>query len=113
MWAGAAAGLVAVAGVALLMSRTVLRLPLRPFFVVSGALLCALAISFAGSGIYQLVAGGYLPPRPVAFPEVAWMGIHPDLTVLLVQFFIVGVVAAAGVTTLRRRVPATEPRRKP
>jgi high-affinity iron transporter len=112
VWAGAAAGLAAVAGVALLMSRTVLRLPLRPFFALSGALLCALAISFAGSGIYELVAGGYLPPRPVAFPEVPWMGIHPDLTVLLVQLAIVCVIAAAGVSTLRRSVPAAELRRK-
>jgi high-affinity iron transporter len=112
VWAGAAAGLAAVAGVALVMSRTVLRLPLRPFFAVSGALLCALAISFAGSGIYELVAGGYLPPRPVAFPEIPWMGIHPDLTVLLVQLAIVCVIAAAGVFTLRRSVPAAELRRK-
>jgi high-affinity iron transporter len=112
VWAGAAAGLTAVAGAAFLMSRTVVRLPLRPFFAVSGVLLCGLAISFAGSGIYELVAGGYLPPRPVAFPEVAWMGIHPDLTALLVQLAIVCVIAAAGVSTLRSRIPAPEVRPK-
>ena len=95
VWAGAAAGLVAVAASRLLMARTVQRLPIGPFFAVSGALLCALAISFAGSGIYELVAAGYLPPRPVSFPEVPWMGIHPDLTGLLVQLAIVAVVAGA------------------
>jgi len=73
-----------------------------PFFAVSSALLCGLAISFAGAGIYALVAAGYLAPRPVAFPEIPWMGIHPDLTGLMVQLTIVTVIVAAAVTTLRR-----------
>ena len=89
-------GLLAVGLAAFVMSRTVLRLPLGPFFAVSSLLLCALAVSFAGSGIFELVAAGYLPPRPVPFPEVPWMGIHPDLTGLVVQLAIVLVVAGAG-----------------
>ncbi|HEY7510561.1 MAG TPA: FTR1 family protein, partial [Vicinamibacteria bacterium] len=103
VWAGALGGLLVVGAVALVMGRAALRLPLGPFFAVSGALLCALAISFAGSGIYELVAAGYLPPRPVSFPEVPWMGIHPDLTGLLVQLAIVGVVAGAALLTLWKR----------
>ncbi|HVR71380.1 MAG TPA: cytochrome c/FTR1 family iron permease [Vicinamibacteria bacterium] len=103
VWAGAAAGLAVVAAIALIMGRAALRLPLGPFFAVSGALLCALAISFAGSGIYELVSAGYLPPRPVSFPEIPWMGIHPELTGLLVQLVIVSVVAGAAVLTLWKR----------
>jgi high-affinity iron transporter len=103
VWAGAAAGVVAVVAIAVTMGRAALRLPLGPFFAVSGALLCALAIAFAGSGIYELVSAGYLTPRPVSFPEVPWMGIHPDLTGLLVQLAIVGVVAAAALLTLWKR----------
>jgi high-affinity iron transporter len=103
VWAGAAAGLLVVAAAAVLLRRAVVRLPIGPFFAVSGALLCALAISFAGSGIYVLVSAGYLPPRPVSFPEIAWMGIHPDLTGLLVQLAIVAVVACAGILTLWKR----------
>jgi high-affinity iron transporter len=103
VWAGAAAGIAVVVAVSLLMSRTVLRLPLGPFFAVSSVLLCGLAISFAGEGMHSLVAAGYLPPRPVHFPEVPWMGIHPDLSGLLVQLAIIGVVAAAGLASLRRQ----------
>jgi high-affinity iron transporter len=100
---------------ATLMNRTVVRLPLGPFFAVSSTLMCALAISFAGAGIYELVAAGYLRPRPVPFPEVPWMGIHPDLTALAVQLTIVTVIAVAAVVTLRRPpeadpVPAHPPR---
>jgi high-affinity iron transporter len=101
--AGCALGLVAVMGVAALMARAAVRLPLGPFFAVSGVLLCGLAVSFAGSGVYALVAAGHLPPRPVAGPEVPWMGIYPDLSGLLVQLVIVLVVAGAAVGTLRRR----------
>jgi high-affinity iron transporter len=112
VWLGAAVGLAAVGAVALGMERAVERLPLGPFFAVSGLLLCALAISFAGAGMYELVAAGYLPPRPVPFPEVPWMGIHPDLSVLLVQLAIVAVIAGAGIVTLTRK-PAPEERPAP
>ena len=104
---GAGAGLLAVLLLAFLMSRTVVRLPLGPFFAASSLLLCALAVSFAGSGIFELVAAGYLRPRPVPFPEIHWMGIHPDLTGLGVQLVIVLVIAGAGLCTLRRRPLAT------
>jgi high-affinity iron transporter len=108
VWLGAATGLLACAVVAILMNLTVLRLPIGPFFAVSSALLCALAVSFAGAGMYALVAAGYLPPRPVSFPEITWMGIHPDLTSLLVQLTIVSVIVGAGLLTLRRRDPSPE-----
>ena len=100
---GALAGIALAAGAAVLLNRTVRRLPLGPFFAVSSLLLCALAISFAGSGIYALVAAGYLRPRPVPFPEISWLGIHPDLTGLAVQLVIVLVIAGAGLLTVWRR----------
>jgi high-affinity iron transporter len=100
---GCALGAAAVFAVALLMTRAAVKLPLGPFFAVSGVLLCALAVSFAGTGVYALVASGYLTPRPVDVPEVPWMGIYPDLTGLLVQSAIVSVVAGAALLTLRRR----------
>jgi high-affinity iron transporter len=100
---GAIVGTLAVVALAWIMGRTVKRLPLGPFFGISSLLMCGLAIAFAGSGIHELVAGGHLAPWPVPFPEIPWMGIHPDLTSLLVQFAIVGAVAWAGIVTLWRR----------
>lgn len=117
VWAGAAAGLLAVGAAALLTARTVRRLPISPFFAVSGALMCALAISFAGSGFYALVAAGHLPPRPVPFPEVPWLGIHPDLTGLLAQLAIATSAVVAALASLFRRpalaAPAESGRRQP
>lgn len=101
--AGALLGLLAVAAIGAVMGRSVMKLPLGPFFAVSGVLLCLLAVSFAGSALHELVAGGYLTPRPVRFPTVAWLGVHPDLNGLLVQLGIVSVIALSGVAALRRR----------
>ena len=89
VWTGALLGLAAVAAIGVAMGRSVMRLPLGPFFAVSGVLLCLLAVSFAGSGLHELVAGGYLRPRPVRFPTVPWLGLYPDLNGLLVQLAIV------------------------
>lgn len=103
VFAGLAVALVAVLVCAYLMNRAITRLPIGPFFAVSGVLLCLLAISFAGSGIHTLVSSGYLQARPVSFPEIPWMGIHPDMTSLLVQLAIVSTIAAGAWLTFRRR----------
>ena len=103
VWAGALLGLAAVAAIGMVMGRSVTKLPLGPFFAVSGVLLCLLAVSFAGSALHELVTGGYLTPRPVPFPTVAWLGVHPDLNGLLVQLAIVCVIALSGLAALRRR----------
>ena len=86
VWVGALAGLLTVAAIAVALGRSVMKLPLGPFFGVSGALLCVLSVSFAGTGLHELV-----------------LGVHPDLNGLLVQGAIVAVIALCAVATLRRR----------
>ena len=103
VWTGAAAGLAAAGIIAFVATRTVVRLPISGFFAVSSVLLCVLSISFAGSGINALVSGGYLPPRPITFPEIPWLGIYPDVTSLAVQALILLVIAGAGLLSFRRR----------
>jgi len=104
VWAGALCGLLLTVVIAALMRRAVLSLPIGPFFMVSGLLLCLLAVSFAGAGLYILVGAGYLPARPVHFFEIPWMGLYPDLNGLLVQ---AGIVIAVAITALMtyRSVP--------
>ena len=78
-----------------------------PFFGVSGVLLCVLAISFAGSGVYGLVQSGFLTPRPDRLPRGRLAGHLPGPDrACSVQLSIVAVIAGAGVATLRR--PRTE-----
>lgn len=102
VWMGLAAAAVAAFACAFVMNRAIARLPLGPFFAVSGILLCLLAVSFAGSGIYTLVSSGYLMARPVNVPAIPWLGVHPDLASLLVQLAIVSTIALAALLTWRR-----------
>ena len=102
VWIGALAGLLATVLFAAAMRLAVLRLPIGPFFSISGVLLCLLAVSFAGSGLFDLVSAGYLPPRPVPFPTIPWMGVFPDLNSLIVQAVILLTVLGTGALTLAR-----------
>jgi high-affinity iron transporter len=102
VWAGALCGLLVVALVAAVMRRAVMSLPIGPFFAVSGVLLCLLSVSFTGSGLYTLIGSGYLPPRPVRFPDLPLLGVRPDVTILAVQSAILLTIAAAGLVTWRR-----------
>jgi high-affinity iron transporter len=106
VWAGGAAGLLLSFACAFVMTRAIARLPLTPFFAVTGVLLSLLAVSFAGSGIYTLVVAGHLKARPVQFPEIPWMGIHPDLSGLLVQLAIAATLVLGALLTHGRREAA-------
>ena len=63
-----------------------LRIPLRYFFGITGTLLYIMAIIFAGTGINQLQAAGWIPATPLEFPPaVPLLGIYPTLETLAVQ----------------------------
>ncbi|MEO8499437.1 MAG: FTR1 family protein [Vicinamibacteria bacterium] len=101
VFAGALLGLCGVAVVALAVQSAFKRLPMPWFFGVSGALLSLLAVAFAGSSVTAFVAAGYLKPRPVPFPSLPLLGIHPDLSSLAVQAALVGLIAIAGMKAVR------------
>jgi high-affinity iron transporter len=106
VFAGALAGLAGVVLVAVLIRNAFERLPMSLFFGVSGFLLSLLAIAFAGSSVSAFVAAGYLRPRPITFPSVPMLGIHPDLSSLAVQFALVLLLTVAAVKAfLDSRLP--------
>ncbi|MEO8360398.1 MAG: FTR1 family protein [Vicinamibacteria bacterium] len=106
VFAGAATGLAGVFIIAVLIQNAFKRLPMPIFFGVSGFLLSLLAVAFAGSGVAAFVAAGYLQPRPISFPSLPMLGIHPDLTSLAVQLLLIVVLAGAAVKTyMDSRIP--------
>ena len=94
-----------------------IRIPLRPFFAVTGATLLLMSFVFAGTGVKELQEGGYVPSTLVrGAPRRAFFGVYPTLQTLAVQGLIVAAVIAAGVWWLAHRregaaVAATEPAR--
>ena len=102
-------GLILLAGIALAVRSTSARLPLRPFFKVTGFALFAMAVVFAGNGVFELQGAGYIKVTPLLWmgPGVPAIGLHPCAQALSVQ----GPLLAGALLALV--VPALEGRSEP
>jgi high-affinity iron transporter len=105
--AGAAAGAVALALCVLAIGALERRLPIGPFFAVSGGLLSALSVVLLGHGVHALQASSWLLPRPVDFVRIDWLGVYPDLVSLGAQAALLAAIAA-GAVALRRGAASPE-----
>jgi high-affinity iron transporter len=82
-----------------------IRIPLRPFFAVTGATLYLMAFVFAGTGIKELQEGALIPTTLVrGAPRSDFLGLYPTVESLAVQGLLVaGVIVAIAWTLVRRR----------
>lgn len=118
--AGLVAGGAVLVGVFVAMERFGVRLPLRPFFAVTGGMLCFLAVVFAGRGVAELQEGSWIGVTPVrGIPASEFLGLHPTLESLAAQGLLVAalLVAIAWVLVARplraRRAAGESGRRAP
>jgi high-affinity iron transporter len=102
---GAAAVLLVAIGYVFLRYST--RLPIRPFFAVTGLLLLALAIVFAGKGVLALDEAGLVPVGAFDGPTISWLGIYPNALGLGLQA--VMLLAGAWVLWRPRRAAGSPP----
>jgi high-affinity iron transporter len=84
------------------------RLPLGVFFSVTGALLYFMAFKFAGAGVHELQAAGWVGATPVAlFPDSpalgGWLGLYPYAEPLVAQGVLVLLAMFAMAYMLRQR----------
>ena len=87
---GIAAGAVLLAGVYVAINRFGVRLPLKPLFGVTSALLYYMAFVFAGKGIAELQESGAIALTPLAWaPRLPAMGIYPTVESIAVQAVLV------------------------
>ncbi len=70
-----------------------LRIPLRPFFLVSSVLLYYLAFKFIGTGLHALQVAGVLPATPVAVPSWDPIGLFPTWETTLPQLALLVIAA--------------------
>jgi len=97
---GIVVGLVVLTAVYLAINRFGVRLPLRPFFAVTSALLYLMAFNFAGTAIAELQEGGFLPLTPVDWlPRVPVLGLYPTMESTLVQGILLALAGLALVWT--------------
>lgn len=77
---GAAAAMVLLAALFAAVVLLGARLPFKPFFTATAALLFLLAITFTGKGVMELQMAGALPASELAgLPSLSWIGLYPTL----------------------------------
>ncbi len=101
--AGLAVGGVVLAAVYLVFRRFEVQIPIRQFFFVTGLLLYALAVVFAGQGVHELQEAGLIATTPVAgVPALPLLGLYPSLQSLVAQAIFIVLLAYATVISWRR-----------
>lgn len=91
---GIGLGAAALAAFGVVMLAFGLRIPLRPFFLVSSLLLYYLAFKFIGSGIHALQVAGAWPATPLALPSIDSIGIFPTWETTVPQVLLLAVTGA-------------------
>jgi high-affinity iron transporter len=105
--AGFLTGCVVLSLVYLLMRYTVVKLPLKPFFMCTGGFMYLMAFVFAGQGVLELIEGKLFEPTLLkGLPQVSILGIYPYLETLLPQLILV--LAAFFALWVMRRHSRTE-----
>jgi len=100
---GFGAGCVILAIVAGVFRVLGVRLPIRPFFLVTGALLYAMSVVFVGKGVHELQEAGLLGVTNVpSVPQIDFLGIFPTLETLLAQGVLIACVLYGVMVALRR-----------
>lgn len=100
---GLALGLVILVAIAALMLGLGLRIPLKPFFLVTSILIYYLGFKFVGSGIHALQVAGILPSSTANFlPSSDTLGLYPTWETTLPQLVLL-VAAVAVVLHMRRQ----------
>ena len=109
---GIAAGAVGLVAVYVLINQLGLRVAMKPFFAVTGAMLYYMAFVFAGKGVAELQEGGIVGLTVVeGVPRIPVLGIYPTLESLALQglFVILAVVALVWAMKPSARPASTTP----
>ncbi|MGC6406324.1 FTR1 family protein [Bisgaard Taxon 45] len=90
LFAGLLVGLVILAVCYLIMRYTVVKLPLKPFFMFTGTFMYLMAFVFAGKSVLELIEGKLFEPTLITgAPEISWLGIYPYVETLIPQLVLV------------------------
>lgn len=69
-----------------IMRYSVVKLPLKPFFMFTGTFMYVMAFVFAGKSVLELIEGKLFEPTLInGVPEISWLGIYPYLETLIPQ----------------------------
>jgi high-affinity iron transporter len=106
---GLGLGFAILAAVSVLMLKVGLKVPLRPFFVVSSLLVFYLGFKFTGMGIHGLQLAGVLPATVVPYlPSIDFLALYPNWQSTLPQLLLLAGAGALVISSRRRNRAAIE-----
>src|SRR5438445_5619715 len=112
--AGMVVASVALVVVFVAINRFGVKVPLKPFFAVTSAMLYYMAFVFAGKGIADLQEAGLVRTSVVEWaPRIPVLGIYPTVQSLSLQLLLVLLLLVAIVWLHRARLIASQERRRP
>ena len=112
--AGMALGGVALVGVYVAINRFGLKIPMRPFFAVTSAMLYYMAFVFTGKGVASFQEGGLVGTTVLEWaPRIPVLGIYPTAESLALQGVLVVLLIFAVVWLQRHRFFGVQERRAP
>lgn len=87
---GIAIGMAILVIIALLILKVGLRIPMRPFFMVSSLLVFYLGLKFTGMGVNGLQLAGLLPATSSdILPSIGWIGMYPTWEGFIPQLILI------------------------
>ena len=90
LFAGFVSGAILLAICYFIMRYSVVKLPLKPFFMFTGSFMYLMAFVFAGKSVLELIEGKLFEPTLVAnVPELSWLGIYPYVETLVPQVILI------------------------
>ena len=91
IWFGFGTGCILLLIIFAVIRKGLVRIPLRPFFIVTSLLMFIMAVAFAGGGVSELQEAGIIPQSVIAweyFPNADWLGLYPTYETVGVQIVI-------------------------
>ena len=86
LFAGIIVGAIVLTICYFVMRYTVVKLPLKPFFMFTGSFMYLMAFVFAGKSVLELIEGKLFEPTLISgVPEISWLGIYPYMETLIPQ----------------------------
>ena len=90
LFAGFVSGAILLAICYFIMRYSVVKLPLKPFFMFTGSFMYVMAFVFAGKSVLELIEGKLFEPTLVAgVPEISWLGVYPYVETLVPQAILI------------------------
>lgn len=103
LFSGLAAGVVILVALFFVMRYSVVKLPLKPFFIFTGSFMYLMAFVFAGKGVLELIEGKLFEPTLLSgVPEISLLGIYPYMETLIPQGILI-LAAAFALVVMKSR----------